>query len=137
MNYLRNMRIKDIINRLRYRGMYVIIDPTDDSVTLSKRLYKRMDKECRGKLDTVYVFTAEGEYAFCCNPIEHGWLDKDCKAPLPHIQYNAKYKCIGFYSGCPSVNRIVYDYGLPLSKVKVTVCPTEANGIRYYRLVKR
>ncbi len=131
------MRIKDIINRLRRRGMYVILDPSDDSVTLSRKLYRSIDRECGGKPDTVFMFTAGGEYAFCCNPKERGWLEADSKAPLPRIQYNAKYRCIGFHAECPTVNRIVYDYGLPLCKSRLSAYPCEAKGIRYYRICKR
>lgn len=131
MNILRH-----IYGCIRWRGMYVIADTADDSVTLSKRLYRHMEKSCGGRLDTVYAFSVGGEYAFCCNPRENGWLQQDCTAPLPHIQYNAEHRCIGFHAECPTVNRIAYDYGLPLGRVKLSVRPGRQGNIRYYRLCR-
>lgn len=128
--------VKHIFDCIRWHGMYVILDPSDDSVTLSKRLYRHMDKSCGGRLDTVYAFSISEEYAFCCNPIENGWLQKDCKAPISPVQYNAKHKCIGFHAECPTVNRIMYDYALPLCKVKMSVRPGKQGNIRYYRLCR-
>lgn len=126
--------IRQLIDLIRWHGMYAILDPSDDSITLSKRLYKHMDKACKGKLDTVYAFQIEGDYAFSCNPREHGWLPEDSKAPLPHIQHNAKYNCIGFYAECPTVNLMLYDYALPLGKVKLSVRPGKRGNIKYYRI---
>ena len=41
---------------------------------------------------------------------------------LCQIQYNGKYRCIGFETLCPSVGRILYEYGLPaLRPVKLSV----------------
>lgn len=107
----------------RQRTLYVIADATDNSITFSKALFDLMDVM---KLDVakVYVFKlcSKPYYAFAINPpIEQ-------ETQLADIQYNAKHKCIGFESLCPTVNRIFYDYGLPAdTKVKLSV----EQGITY------
>ena len=79
---------------------YVIADPTDNSITLSKRLFLHIKNNAR-KSDAarVFVFRISGNdtFGFSINP--------DIKQPtqMCDIQYNDKYKCIGFETLCPSV----------------------------------
>ena len=117
-------KLKHLFSRwwLQYqqRPLYVIADPADNSISFSRRLFKRMDVM---KLDVakVMVFTVadinlRSSYAFCVNPP----LDEPTQ--LADIQYNSKHKTIGFESLVPTVNRIFYDYGLPHDrKVKLSV----------------
>lgn len=126
----------------RHRSLFVILDPADNSVTLSRALFNHMDVM---SLDVakVYVFSvsagsASGNvYAFTLNP------DIDQPTQLADIQYNSKHRSIGFESLCPTVNRIFYDYGLsPLSKVRlsVDVCSvcgdSIATPILYYKILR-
>lgn len=114
---------------------YVIADPADNSVTLSKRLFEHIRKNA--KEDTapcVFVFKLQGthSYAFTLNPA----LEKPTQ--LCDIQYNGKYRCIGFETLCPSVGRIFYDYGLPSNKrikLSVSIHKTQDDVI-YYQLCK-
>lgn len=105
----------------RQRYLYIIADPKDNSITLSRALFDHMDIMSQEKAQ-VYVFSVvdcslkQRLYAFTLNP------DFETPAPLCDIQYNSKHRTIGFESLCPTVNRIFYDYGLPAdSKVKLTV----------------
>lgn len=110
----------------RNRYLYVIADPTDNSITLSRALFDLMDVM---SLDVAKVFvfhlcnacTEDAKwsgaiYAFTLNPpIEE-------PTQLADIQYNSKHHTIGFESLNPSVNRIFYDYGLPSDRrVKLSV----------------
>ena len=108
----------------RHRALYVIADATDNSITFSKALFDLMDVM---KLDVakVYVFKLFNVkslsrelplYAFAINP------PFEQETQLADIQYNAKHKCIGFESLCPTVNKIFYDYGLPHNtKAKLSI----------------
>lgn len=112
----------------RHRSLFVILDPSDNSVTLSKGLFDYMDVM---SLDVAKVFvfhlcnTATEEpkqsgaiYAFMLNPK----LEQETQ--LADIQYNSKHRTIGFECLCPTVNRILYDYGLSANaKVKLSVEP--------------
>mgnify|MGYP007012483212 CR=1 FL=1 len=111
----------------RHRSLYVIVDPADNSVTLSRGLFDHMDvinKE-EAKVFVFHLCNAVTEnkdrsgalYAFTLNP--------DIKQPtqLCDIQYNSKYHSIGFETLCPTVNRILYDYALPNCKTKLSVEP--------------
>lgn len=91
------------------RGMYVIADAKDNSITFSKRLFHHL-KVFDNDEAKIYVFklSKEGEYAFILNP------ELEQETQLAEIQFNAKHKTIGFESLCPTVNRIFYDYGLPV-----------------------
>jgi len=104
MNYLCDM-ITKVKNWYRRRSFYVIADPTDNSITFSKALFKHMDVMGLDKAK-VYVFRIQDHYAFTVNP------HFDEPTQLADIQYNAQYKTIGIESLVPTVNRIFYDYGL-------------------------
>ena len=127
----------------RHHSLYVIADPADNSVTLSRALFNHMDVM---SLDVakVYVFQLSGAAPLCdvvpsaaplcdvvsgaaplCDVVsgaaplcgvEYAFtLNPDIDQPtcLADIQYNSKHHSIGFESLCPTVNRIFYDYGLP------------------------
>lgn len=117
---------------LRY---YVIADPADNSITLSKRLFRHIrDNAKEGDSARVYAFRIANEstFGFMVNP------DIDKPTQMCDIQYNGKYKCIGFETLCPSVGRILYEYGLPDNyrvKMSVSVHKTPKGGI-YYQLDK-
>lgn len=138
MTYLRIMFTR-LTNWFRRRTFFVICDPTDNSVTLSKALFKHMDV-MDGDAAKVYVFSLatgvppfkdRGEYGFILNP------EFDCETQLADIQYNDKYKSIGFECLVPTVNRIFYDYGLPHDKrVKLSVEVCHTRDIQYYKICR-
>lgn len=104
---------------LRYHRYYVIADCSDNSITFSHKLYRHIELSSHCE-DAAKVFVFEipawGTYGFTVNPA----LDRETQ--LADIQYNEKYKTIGFESLCPSVNRIFCEYGLPCDlKMKLTV----------------
>ena len=114
----------------RHRVMFVIADPTDNSITLSKALCNHMDV-MNLEQAKVFVFKAEGDYAFILNP------NLEVETQLADIQYNDKHRCIGFESLCPTVNRIFFDYNLPpFDKVKLSVDTRTAGERRYYAILK-
>ncbi|MCM1356438.1 MAG: hypothetical protein NC212_08545 [Staphylococcus sp.] len=92
-----------------HRRYYIIADARDNSVTFSRRLYRRICKSAESAQTKVMTFRIPDtdSYGFAINPA----LDQETQ--LADIQYNAKYKTIGFEALCPTVNRIFYDYGLP------------------------
>ncbi len=106
----------------RHRSLYVIADPADNSITLSRALFEHMDVMNQEQAK-VFMFRLSGAsrhcrkvYAFTLNP------DIEQPTCLADIQYNSKHRSIGFESLCPTVNRIFYDYGLPYDKpVKLSV----------------
>lgn len=125
-----------LINKWRSLRYYVIADPSDNSVTLSKHLFNHMKKcaERSGEGDvSVFVFrvTKEGTFGFMLSP------EISEPTQLCQIQYNGKYRCIGFETLCPSVGRILYEYGLPaFRQVKLSVEVRETpQGKTYYQLI--
>lgn len=123
-------KVKKWWQSLRY---YVIADPADNSVTLSKVLFNHIKNEAFGSDEArVFVFkiTDSGCFGFMTNPsIEQ-------PTQMCNIQYNGKYRCIGFETLCPSVGRILYTYGLNASqcvKLSVSVCRT-GQGKVYYQI---
>ena len=110
---------------------YVIADPADNSITLSKRLFHHIkDNAAEGDAPAVFVFRIpeDGTFGFMLNPgIEQ-------PTQMCEIQYNGKHKCVGFESLCPSVGRIFYDYGLEDDKtVVLSVSVRKINGKIYYQ----
>ena len=123
--------IKKIIQWWRSLRYYVIADPADNSITLSKRLFHHIkDNAAEGDAPAVFVFRIpeDGTFGFMLNPgIEQ-------PTQMCEIQYNGKHKCVGFESLCPSVGRIFYDYGLEDDKtVVLSVSVRKINGKIYYQ----
>lgn len=113
--------------------LYIIADPADNSVTLSKALFNHIKNNAfEGDEARVFVFriTDSGCFGFMINPgIEQ-------PTQMCDIQYNGKYRCIGFETLCPSVGQILYTYGLNVSqcvKLSVSVCRT-GQGKVYYQI---
>lgn len=112
---------------------YIIADPADNSVTLSKALFNHMkDNAHEGDEARIFVFkiTDSSSFGFMTNPsIEQ-------PTQMCNIQYNGKCRCIGFETLCPSVGQILYTYGLNASqrvKLSVSVCRT-VQGKVYYQI---
>lgn len=121
-------KLKQLWQSVRY---YVIADPADNSITLSKRLFQHIKNNAEaGDAAQVFVFLIpdENTYGFMVNPqIEQ-------PTQLCSIQYNGKYRCIGFETLCPSVGKMFYDYGLPADRrVKLSVSIHRSNGRTYYQ----
>lgn len=115
---------------LRY---YVIADPADNSITLSKRLFQHIRDNAKEGGDTsVFMFRIPraGTFGFMPNH------DITKPTQLCQIQYNSKYRCVGFETLCPSVGRIFYEYGLPaLRPVKLSVSIKRTpQGKVYYQI---
>lgn len=126
------IKLKQWWQSLRF---YVIADPTDNSVTLSKQLFRHIQRSAKeGDKAGVFVFRIPDKdaFGFMVNPtIEQ-------PTQLCDIQYNNKYKCIGFETLCPTVGSIFYHYALPAHqriKLSVSVHKT-TSGITYYQFDK-
>lgn len=127
------MIIDKLKSRWKSRGCHVVADPNDNSVTLSRRLFNHIKKHAKDDdVSKVFVFYIPEDkcYGFMLNPpIEQ-------ETQLCQIQYNGKYKCIGFETLCPSVGYIFYNYGLPSDKsvgLSVTICDG-FDGKIYYKI---
>lgn len=125
---------KKIQNWYRSLRYFVIVDPTDNSVTLSKKLFNHIRKSSDGQEKaSVFLFRITGTdlFGFMVNP--------NIETPTQYcdIQYNGKYKCIGFETLNPSVGRILYDYGLSaLKSYKLSVSVKDVRGKIYYQIDK-
>ncbi|WP_305277860.1 hypothetical protein [uncultured Duncaniella sp.] len=135
------MNIKRALKRLalwwrslRFFRYYVIADCNDNSITFSRKLYRHIElsSHCEERAQ-VYVFhiPAWGTYGFVVNPE----LKKE-ETQLADIQFNEKYRTIGFESLCPTVNWIFNHYGLPGEmKMKLTVTIRQlADGKVFYNI---
>lgn len=125
---------KKIQNWYRLLRYFVIVDPTDNSVTLSKKLFNHIRKSSDGQEKaSVFLFriTDTDLFGLMVNP--------NIETPTQYcdIQYNGKYKCIGFETLNPSVGRILYDYGLSaLKSYKLSVSVKDVKGKIYYQIDK-
>ena len=123
-------RLKKWWMSLKY---YVIADPNDNSITLSKALFNHLKSNASDRaIAQVFMFRImdSREFGFMENP-EISETTQMCD-----IQYNSKYRCIGFETLCPSVGQIFYDYDLdPFNpcKISVSVQKTE-QGKTFYKL---
>lgn len=114
----------------------VLIDGSDNSVSMSKGLIRAagiFDKDIEGAL---IVKTTDGQYAIVFKEKdrpEHRELSN-----VANIQYNSKYKSIGFETLTPMANRILNDYGLPLmSKQKFSVKLRKSIFLEYWEICRK
>lgn len=111
----------------------VLIDGNDNSVSMSKGLIKAagiFDKDIEGALIVRLVST--GEYAIVFK--QNG----DERIPMANaIQYNSKYKSIGFESLTPTVNRILNDYNLPLMSRQTLWVKRKTTNINYWLICRK
>ena len=120
---------------LHKKRMFVMLDPHDNSVTLSSVLLAEIKKNAKQNVEPkVFVYKLKyndrHHYAFCLNP------DIGQETQLANIQYNQQYNCVGFESLNPAVTRILYDYHLPNVKVKLNVEVKQIAGITNYIILK-
>lgn len=117
----------------RHHKLYVVCDARDNSITLSHALFDMIDvmnqQEAKAfvfRLHDAFKIN-EKRYAFIINP------QFDQPTQLCDIQYNSKHRSVGFETLCPTVNRIFYDYGLPVDAcVKLSVEPALNAKDNYY-----
>lgn len=125
-------RLKEWYQSYRY---FVIVDPNDNSVTLSKALYHHISNNAMENEDTrVFVFKVShnDNYGFMISPS----IERETQ--MSEIQYNDKYRCVGFETLCPSVGLILYNYGLDATKrykFSVSIHST-LQGKLYYQIDK-
>lgn len=126
---------KKLRKRLETMRLYIIADAKDNSVSLSRGLFKRL-RVMKQREAKIIVFTIAGtdDYAFMMNP--PGLTKEDTQ--LADIMYDYEENTVGFESLVPTVNRIFFDYGLPAdSKWKLDVKErTMPDGYRYYQICR-
>lgn len=129
------MSIKSIIRAVstaRYRGMYVILDPNTDSVTVSKALYRHMNIDRRVCFH-IFCFRVRENFAFCFREDNKQLCNSD--TAFSELSVDTKHNRIGFVMVAPTVNKVLYDYGLPCDKpVRLSVFPVKKHGLLYYKL---
>ena len=102
--------LKRLLTWWRQRHYFVLMDPRDNSVTYSRRLFAHI-KKLYGQSDgqpKVFVFFVPDTkyYGFAVN------VPLDQPTQVADIQYNSKHRCIGFETLNPTVARIFYDYNI-------------------------
>lgn len=123
--------IKRFLGNLR---CFVIADASDNSITFSKGLCNKMRLlELDKAMVMTFLVSDSGRYAFTINPP----FTED-ETQLAEVSYNGKYRCIGYECLVPTVNRIFYDYGLPMdSRCKLSVHRKETvSGLVYWEICR-
>ena len=114
----------------------VLIDGNDNSVSRSKGMVNAVgvyDKDIEGAL--IVRLCDTGEYA-----IVFKVKDDPKYSDIPrvsNIQYNCKYKSIGFESLTPMVTRILNDYGLPILSKQSFAVKHVKNKIDYWVICRK
>ncbi|MEZ3589631.1 MAG: hypothetical protein K1V84_01170 [Muribaculaceae bacterium] len=125
---------KRLIARWNSRRLFVIVDIRDNSVTLSRRLFRHMLKTSPMTDAKIFVFRVlETDcYGFTVNP------DLGQETQLADLQYNTKHKCIGFETLNPTVAKILYGYGISgtTAPVKLSITIHHINTFTYYQIEK-
>ena len=125
------------INGFRHRNDFVVMDGRANSVTLSKGIYDHiMQKERTDNSIFVFRLSDRGTYGFCMR--EDLEELRKANTAFAQLQFNQKYKKVGFRSEYPSITAILDDYNLPLNRmVRLTCIPRKsAKGEPYYEIMR-
>ena len=127
----------DKINGFRHRNDFVVLDGRANSVTLSKGIYEHiMQKERTDNSIFVFRLSDRYTYGFC---MREDWEELlKANTAFAQLQFNQKYKKVGFRTDFPSVTAILDDYDLPLDRmVRLTCIPRKsAKGEPYYEIIR-
>ena len=134
------MKFKHLIVKVlgfRYRNYFVILDGRANSVTLSKGVYRHIIQKERTD-HSVFVFRLSdiGTYGFC---MREDWEElRKANTAYTQLQFNQKYKKVGFRSEYPSITAILDEYNLPLDRmVRLTCIPRKSQkGEPYYEIMR-
>lgn len=111
---------------------FVILDPADNSVTLSRLLFADMRRRASEGAAQVFVFRVPAEHSY-------GFMlgsPREEPTQLCDIQYNDRFRCVGFETLCPSVGRMLYEWHLPpTTRCKLSVSLRRTTDGRAYYLI--
>lgn len=127
----------DKVNGLRHRNDFVVLDGRANSVTLSKGIYDHiMQKERTDNSIFVFRLSDRDTYGFCMR--EDLEELRKANTAFAQLQFNQKYKKVGFRSDYPSITAILDEYNLPLNRmVRLTCIPRKsAKGEPYYEIMR-
>ena len=127
----------DKINGFRHRNDFVVLDGRANSVTLSKGIYDHiMQKERTDNSIFVFRLSNRCTYGFCMR--EDLEELRKANTAFAQLQFNQKYKKVGFRSEYPSITAILDDYDLPLDRmVRLTCIPRKSGkGEPYYEIMR-
>lgn len=119
------------VKALWHHGKFVIVDGRDNTITISKRLYRDMTSSMRTDF-RIYTFAVGNTYAFCFLDADPSLTEQH--APFELLQISAVHNTIGFHSDI--VSCILHKIGLPYDAIcTISVIPKVSKaGIRYYEL---
>lgn len=135
------MKLKYIRNKIRkikcfwFRKYYVTLDGRVNSVTISKAIYNHMMRYERSNTE-ILVFKSSDTGLFSFAMREDFPKLMQIVTYFYPLQYNEKYKKIGFRTDYPSVTAILDEYGLPLDRmVRLSVIPRKTgSGETFYEI---
>lgn len=134
------MKFKYLIDKVkgfRHRNDFVVLDGRANSVTLYKGIYDHiMQKERTDNSIFVFSLSDRGTYGFC---MREDWEElRKANTAFAQLQFNQKYKKVGFRSEYPSITAILDEYDLPLDRmVRLTCIPRKsAKGEPYYEIMR-
>lgn len=134
------MKFKYLIDKVkgfRHRNDFVVLDGRANSVTLSKGIYDHIIQKERTEY-SIFVFrlSDRGTYGFCMRE-DWEYLRK-ANTAFAQLQFNQKYKKVGFRSDHPSIIAILDEYDLPLNRmVRLTCIPRKSHrGEPYYEIMR-
>ena len=118
------MKFKYLIDKVkgfRHRNDFVVLDGRANSVTLSKCIYDHiMQKERTDNSIFVFRLSDRGTYGFC---MREDWEElRKANTAFTQLQFNQKYKKVGFRSDLPSITAILDEYNLPLNRMVRLTC---------------
>lgn len=120
--------ISDIRKYIQRKTHYILVDGRDGTITLGKKVFEAMGGN--DMRSSVMMIKIGDKYAFT-NELIFDMIDEGC--PSFEVQYNTKYKTVGFNPSTPTLATILYDYGMPHDAVcRLSVQIEDMFNVKYF-----
>lgn len=117
----------NLVKYLKNRySRFAILDPEDNSITLSRRIVRDFSKNEKTFL---FAFRVDSTFGF-----SEATLELIESSQCGELQYNAQHKCFGFACLCPTVNLMLQEKNLPYSRIIVSVRRKRVKHLTIYKL---
>ena len=121
--------------RLRVMSMLpmeVTVDGTDNSCTVNRSLYAGLNIVGDEKFNRIYSFKAGQNVGFTLAPVQLAGVE----TVFHELQWNDKYRTVGFELTSPSVAQMLYAMGMPHdAKARLTVKPRLTKGLIWFEII--
>lgn len=128
-------KLTNFWRNIRFANCFIIADPRDNSISFSRALFRNISKNYKDTSNAKAIIVNLGlpqSFGIVINPAVSS------NVAVADIQYNNKFRTIGFESLSPSVNALLYHLGIIdiSTPVRLSVIPASCGRSQlFYKII--